>query len=89
MEVVLSEDLFPDCLSVMERTKHWVAFFSFFTPHHIKALNSILFQKQRYSTYLMFKWINTLGFFLNKVYFVQVAGGNVTIFISSREREGI
>ncbi|XP_039137720.1 sister chromatid cohesion protein PDS5 homolog A isoform X2 [Dioscorea cayenensis subsp. rotundata] len=47
MEVVLSEDLFPDCLSVMERTKHWVAFFSFFTPHHIKALNSILFQKQR------------------------------------------
>ncbi|KAM0947386.1 putative sister chromatid cohesion protein Pds5 [Dioscorea sansibarensis] len=47
MEVLLSEKLFPDCLSVMERTKHWVAFFSFFTPHHVKALNSILSQKRR------------------------------------------
>ncbi|KAJ0969546.1 hypothetical protein J5N97_022423 [Dioscorea zingiberensis] len=47
MELVLSEDLFPARLSVKERTKHWVAFFSFFTLHHIKALNSILLQKWR------------------------------------------
>ncbi|KAK1301184.1 hypothetical protein QJS10_CPB13g01215 [Acorus calamus] len=47
MEVVLAEDLFPASLSVEQRTRHWVTFFSFFTPHHVKALNAILAQKQR------------------------------------------
>ncbi|KAK1263732.1 hypothetical protein QJS04_geneDACA022342 [Acorus gramineus] len=47
MEVVLAEDLFPASLSVEQRTRHWVTFFSFFTPNHLKALNAILAQKQR------------------------------------------
>lgn len=48
MELVLAEDLFPAVLSVEERTQHWIHLFSLFTPLHIKALNSILSQKQRY-----------------------------------------
>lgn len=48
MELVLAEDLFPAVLSVEERTRHWIHLFSLFTPLHIKALNSILSQKQRY-----------------------------------------
>ncbi|XP_021806603.1 sister chromatid cohesion protein PDS5 homolog A isoform X3 [Prunus avium] len=47
MELVLAEDLFPAVLSVEERTRHWIHLFSLFTPLHIKALNSILSQKQR------------------------------------------
>ncbi|XP_058091316.1 sister chromatid cohesion protein PDS5 homolog B [Magnolia sinica] len=47
MELVLAEDLFPSTLSVEEKTKHWISLFSFFTTPHIKALNSILSQKQR------------------------------------------
>ncbi|KAM1013870.1 hypothetical protein FF1_043727 [Malus domestica] len=47
MELVLAEDLFPAVLSVEEITRHWIHLFSLFTPLHMKALNSILFQKQR------------------------------------------
>ncbi|XP_068341369.1 sister chromatid cohesion protein PDS5 homolog B isoform X3 [Pyrus communis] len=47
MELVLAEDLFPAGLSVHEITRHWIHLFSLFTPLHIKALNSILSQKQR------------------------------------------
>ncbi|XP_043700993.1 sister chromatid cohesion protein PDS5 homolog A isoform X2 [Telopea speciosissima] len=50
MEVVLAEDLFPAALSVEERTSHWISSFSFFSPLHVKALNSILTQKRRLQT---------------------------------------
>ncbi|KAJ9673634.1 hypothetical protein PVL29_023280 [Vitis rotundifolia] len=50
MELVLAEDLFPATLSVEERTRHWISFFSLFTPLHVKALNSILSQKRRLQT---------------------------------------
>uniref|UniRef100_A0A2P2M3P7 Androgen induced inhibitor of proliferation As3 / pds5 n=1 Tax=Rhizophora mucronata TaxID=61149 RepID=A0A2P2M3P7_RHIMU len=49
MEVMLAEDLFPANLSIEERTRHWIHFFSLFTPLHVKALNSILSLKRRYS----------------------------------------
>ncbi|XP_058724136.1 sister chromatid cohesion protein PDS5 homolog B isoform X3 [Vicia villosa] len=47
MELVLSDNLFPEHLSVAERTKHWIHIFSLFSPFHEKALNSILIQKRR------------------------------------------
>ncbi|EXB44382.1 hypothetical protein L484_020194 [Morus notabilis] len=47
MELVLARDLFPELLSVEERTRHWVHLFSLFTPLQLKALNSILTQKRR------------------------------------------
>ncbi|XP_015571530.1 sister chromatid cohesion protein PDS5 homolog B isoform X2 [Ricinus communis] len=47
MEPILAEDLFPARLSVEDRTRHWIHFFSLFTPLHVKALNSILSQKRR------------------------------------------
>ncbi|XP_012078230.1 sister chromatid cohesion protein PDS5 homolog A [Jatropha curcas] len=50
MELILAEDLFPVCLSVECRTRHWVQLFSLFTPLHVKALNSILSQKHRLQT---------------------------------------
>lgn len=48
MELVLAEDLFSAVLSTEERTRHWIHLFSVFTPLHLKALNAILSQKQRY-----------------------------------------
>ncbi|XP_042494416.1 sister chromatid cohesion protein PDS5 homolog A isoform X2 [Macadamia integrifolia] len=53
MEVVLAEDLFPPALSVEERTSHWISSFSFFSPLHVKALNSILTQKRRLQTEML------------------------------------
>ncbi|KAJ9167086.1 hypothetical protein P3X46_021763 [Hevea brasiliensis] len=50
MELILAEDLFPIHLSVEDRTRHWIHFFSLFTPLHVKALNSILSQKRRLQT---------------------------------------
>ncbi|XP_043809611.1 sister chromatid cohesion protein PDS5 homolog A isoform X1 [Manihot esculenta] len=50
MEHILAEDLFPIHLSVEDRTRHWIHFFSLFTPLHVKALNSILTQKRRLQT---------------------------------------
>ncbi|KAJ1703217.1 hypothetical protein LUZ63_002996 [Rhynchospora breviuscula] len=47
LELVFAEDLFPPSLSPEERASHWVAFFSLFTPPHIKAFNTILSQKKR------------------------------------------
>ncbi|XP_050211868.1 sister chromatid cohesion protein PDS5 homolog B [Mercurialis annua] len=47
LELILAEDLFPAHLSVENRTRHWIHFFSLFTPLHVKALNSILSQKRR------------------------------------------
>ncbi|CAL9070064.1 unnamed protein product [Musa banksii] len=47
IELVFAEDLFPASLSIKERTKHWIAFFSLFKLPHIKALKSILYQKWR------------------------------------------
>ncbi|KAJ0024548.1 hypothetical protein Pint_08187 [Pistacia integerrima] len=49
IERVLLEDLFP-VLEIEERTRHWVHLFSLFEPLHMKALNSILSQKQRLRT---------------------------------------
>ncbi|KAL0438095.1 UNVERIFIED_CONTAM: Sister chromatid cohesion protein pds5 [Sesamum latifolium] len=46
MELVLA-DLFPSSLSIEERTQHWIFMFSLFKPPHLKALKTILSQKQR------------------------------------------
>jgi len=48
MEFVLANDLFPEDLSVEERTKHWMHMFSLFSFPHEKALDNILTQKRRY-----------------------------------------
>lgn len=48
MELVLADNLFPEHLSVEERTKHWIHMFSLFSSLHEKALNAILAQKRRY-----------------------------------------
>lgn len=50
MELVLAEELFPVHLSFEERTKHWIHLFYLFNPLHVKALNTILFQKHRFQT---------------------------------------
>ncbi|KAK7275658.1 hypothetical protein RIF29_16778 [Crotalaria pallida] len=47
MEFVLAHDLFPEHLSVEERTKHWIHMFSLFSSLHEKALDTILTQKRR------------------------------------------
>ncbi|KAK1371080.1 sister chromatid cohesion protein PDS5-like [Heracleum sosnowskyi] len=55
MEHMLAENLFPNYLSVEERTRHWIFFVSLhkmFTLSHEKALNSILSHKQRLQTEL-------------------------------------
>uniref|UniRef100_A0A7N0TLY4 Sister chromatid cohesion protein PDS5 homolog A n=1 Tax=Kalanchoe fedtschenkoi TaxID=63787 RepID=A0A7N0TLY4_KALFE len=48
MELLLAEELFPQSLSVKERTRHWIAMFSRFDFLHLKALNAILLQKARF-----------------------------------------
>ncbi|KAL5149747.1 Sister chromatid cohesion protein PDS5 A [Glycine soja] len=48
MEFVLANDLFPEDLSVEERTNHWMHMFSLFSFPHEKALDTILTQKRRY-----------------------------------------
>ncbi|WOL16058.1 sister chromatid cohesion protein [Canna indica] len=45
IDLVFAEDLFPPSLSVKEKTKHWVAFFSLFKMPHIEALKSVLCRK--------------------------------------------
>ncbi|KAI5435193.1 hypothetical protein KIW84_021856 [Lathyrus oleraceus] len=47
MELVLSDNLFPEHLSVVERTMHWIHIFSLFSSLHEKALDTILIQKRR------------------------------------------
>ncbi|ONM36101.1 ARM repeat superfamily protein [Zea mays] len=47
MELIFAEELFPFSLSPKERATHWIAFFSYFKPEHIKALNIIFSQKRR------------------------------------------
>ncbi|CAO1944277.1 unnamed protein product [Urochloa humidicola] len=47
MELVFAEELFPPSLSPKERATHWIEFFSYFNPEHIKALNIIFSQKRR------------------------------------------
>uniref|UniRef100_A0A0A9CNP7 Androgen induced inhibitor of proliferation (As3) / pds5, putative n=1 Tax=Arundo donax TaxID=35708 RepID=A0A0A9CNP7_ARUDO len=47
MELIFAEELFPSSLSPKERANHWIEFFSYFKPEHIKALNIILSQKRR------------------------------------------
>uniref|UniRef100_K3XDX2 Sister chromatid cohesion protein n=1 Tax=Setaria italica TaxID=4555 RepID=K3XDX2_SETIT len=47
MELIFSEELFPSSLSPKERATHWIEFFSYFKPEHIKALNIIFSQKRR------------------------------------------
>ncbi|KAF0902491.1 hypothetical protein E2562_017891, partial [Oryza meyeriana var. granulata] len=47
MELILAEELFPSSLSPKERASHWVEFFSYFKPQHIKALHIIFSQKRR------------------------------------------
>ncbi|KAL1543836.1 sister chromatid cohesion protein pds5-like [Salvia divinorum] len=46
MELVLV-DLFPACLSIEEKAKHWISIFSHFKPPHLRALKTILSQKRR------------------------------------------
>ncbi|CAL4960254.1 unnamed protein product [Urochloa decumbens] len=48
MELIFAEELFPPSLSPKERATHWVEFFSYFKPEHIKALNVIFSQKRRF-----------------------------------------
>ncbi|KAL9268265.1 Sister chromatid cohesion protein PDS5 homolog B-like protein [Drosera capensis] len=50
LELLLAMDLFPLDLPVEERAQHWIFTYSFFTPVHEKAFNSILFQKRRFQT---------------------------------------
>uniref|UniRef100_A0A0E0CAV0 Sister chromatid cohesion protein PDS5 homolog A n=1 Tax=Oryza meridionalis TaxID=40149 RepID=A0A0E0CAV0_9ORYZ len=47
MELILAEELFPSSLSPKERAIHWVEFFSYFKPQHIKALHIIFSLKRR------------------------------------------
>ncbi|OEL37949.1 hypothetical protein BAE44_0001036 [Dichanthelium oligosanthes] len=47
MELLFAEELFPSSLSPKERATHWMEFFSYFKPEHIKALNIIFSQKRR------------------------------------------
>lgn len=47
MELIFAEELFPSSLSPKERANHWIEFFSYFKPEHIKALNIIFSQKRR------------------------------------------
>ncbi|PNX93315.1 sister chromatid cohesion PDS5-like protein, partial [Trifolium pratense] len=47
MELILADHLFPDHLSVMERTKHWIHMFSLFRTDHIKALITVWYHKRR------------------------------------------
>ncbi|KAG2593232.1 hypothetical protein PVAP13_5NG110322 [Panicum virgatum] len=47
MELIFAEELFPSSLSPKERATHWIEFFSYFKPEHIKALNIIFSQKRR------------------------------------------
>jgi len=47
MELIFAEELFPSSLSPKERATHWIVFFSYFKPEHIKALNTIFSQKRR------------------------------------------
>ena len=46
MDLVLV-DLFPACLSIEEKAKHWISIFSHFKPPHLRALKTILSQKRR------------------------------------------
>ncbi|KAH1215950.1 Sister chromatid cohesion protein PDS5 A [Glycine max] len=48
IEFVLANDLFPEDLSVEERTNHWMHMFSLFSFPHEKALDTILTQKRRF-----------------------------------------
>ncbi|KAL2317798.1 hypothetical protein Fmac_031674 [Flemingia macrophylla] len=48
MEFVFADDLFPEDLSVEERTNHWIQMFSPFSFSHEKALNTIFTQKRRF-----------------------------------------
>ncbi|KAK7385197.1 hypothetical protein VNO78_30910 [Psophocarpus tetragonolobus] len=48
LEFVLASDLFPEDLSVEERTNHWIRIFSLFNFPHQKALDTILTQKRRF-----------------------------------------
>ncbi|KAI4337812.1 hypothetical protein L6164_016184 [Bauhinia variegata] len=47
MDFVLADDLFPEHLSIEQRTKHWIQMFSRFGSLQIKALDNILTQKRR------------------------------------------
>ncbi|GLU01048.1 hypothetical protein SLE2022_183740 [Rubroshorea leprosula] len=47
LELVFVDELFPSDLPVKERARHWIHLFSLFNSYHVKALNSILSQKQR------------------------------------------
>ncbi|KAJ1286407.1 hypothetical protein BS78_03G350000 [Paspalum vaginatum] len=47
MELIFAEELFPSSLSPKERAIHWIEFFSYFKPEHIKALSIIFSQKRR------------------------------------------
>ncbi|KAL6614101.1 hypothetical protein ACP70R_036371 [Stipagrostis hirtigluma subsp. patula] len=47
MELIFAEELFPLSLSPKDRAIHWIEFFSYFEPEHIKALNTIFSQKRR------------------------------------------
>lgn len=47
MELIFAEELFPPSLAPKERAIHWIEFFSYFNPEHIKALSIIFSQKRR------------------------------------------
>ncbi|XP_074573683.1 sister chromatid cohesion protein PDS5 homolog B [Curcuma longa] len=48
LEQILADGMFPASLSVKERIKHWIAFFSMLKSPHRKALKSILHKKWRF-----------------------------------------
>lgn len=47
LEILLSENLFPRQLSVLERTRHWIALYEAFEEMDKRALARVLLQKQR------------------------------------------
>ncbi|KAG6507208.1 hypothetical protein ZIOFF_032549 [Zingiber officinale] len=48
LEQILADGMFPASLSVKERIKHWITFFSMLKLPHRKALKSILHKKWRF-----------------------------------------
>lgn len=85
-------DLFPACLSIEEKTKHWISIFSHFKPPHLRAMKTILSQKRRYLIQsILFFCLNfsTIGFKVHLFLCVQVKGWVETLFGPMQKTRGI
>lgn len=88
MELVLSDNLFPEHLSVVERTKHWIHIFSLFSSLHEKALDTILIQKRRYGYQCTMLERKILEIFTNYSFIFQAAEWNEKLFGFTEEIKG-